>query len=92
MIYKDALEIYDDLLLSGKEPKEAHAEARAIIGLNRVTPEEFQAKEIKIREDFSNAMGLLIQKVDIHFKYMGGIGASIFIALIANMILSWVKQ
>lgn len=88
MAHKNALEIYDDLLASGMMPEEAHATAKAIADANRVSPEDL----VKIREDFSHSMEILIQKVDINFRYMGGIGGAIFIAIIANMVLSWVKQ
>lgn len=94
----DTLQIYDDLKASGVPDAQAHAQAKAIADAAKVQPEDMATlgerlnqESERIRRDFSHAIDLLIQKMDLSFKYTHSIGAAIFMAIIANMLLSWFK-
>lgn len=90
----DTLKLYDEYRKAGYDESEAHAlvDAMVLATGSFVTLERFEINEQKIRDDFSNTMEKLIQKVDIHFKYIAGIGASTFVGILVNIMVTWLKH
>jgi hypothetical protein len=87
----DTLKLYDDLKAAGVPEEQAHAQAMAIYHANRVSPEDLIRLDEKIRTDFSNTIDKLIQKMDINFSWMRGIGIALLVAFIGNIAVNWYK-
>jgi len=98
MINVDSLKIYDDLKATGIPDAQAHAQARAIADSVQVAPKDLQQIRIDfnkesqdIRNDFSSVIEKLELKMDLHFKYTHIIGGGIFLSVIINIFVNWLK-